>query len=243
MAGARVSVSSHGVLRDGRRQAACARRQLWTRRRPRTIAASSGVTDYQPANTGWWPPSVLASVTRPSFVRPPRQRSTGRRGRCSSPAPPKPEAGRAVEFVPVFYPGVPTQAAAASITVKAGEERRGVDVLLNMVPTAKITGTVGVERGPLPQSLQVAVIAHDTIPGIPFSGFGTARVDAAGSSSAPVCRQVTTRSRFARIRAEARGRVPAAALFGIAVVNRQWRRHRHDGDDGLWRVGFRNHCI
>ena len=92
----------------------------------------------------------------------------------------RPEVGRAVDYSPVFYPGVPNQAAAATITVKAGEERRGVDVLLDLVPTAKISGTVMSNDGALPPNLQVAVIAHDTIPGIPFSGFGTARPDSAG---------------------------------------------------------------
>jgi hypothetical protein len=134
-------------------------------------------------------------------------------------ASPRPEAGRSVEYAPVFYPGVPNQAAAATITLRAGEERRGVDVLLDLVPTAKITGTVRSNDGPLPSNLTVAVIAHDTIPGIPFSGFGTARVDAAGKfeSTGLPPGDYTVTVRAAQGRGAAAG--STAALFGIGVVS------------------------
>ena len=131
----------------------------------------------------------------------------------------RPGPGRSVDYAPVFYPGVPNQAAATTITVKAGEERRGVDVLLDLVPTAKITGTVRTNDGPLPPNLTVAVIAHDTIPGIPFSGFGTARVDASGrfESAGLPPGDYTVTVRAAQGRGAAAG--SAAALFGIGVVN------------------------
>ncbi len=127
-----------------------------------------------------------------------------------------PGSGPAVDFAPVFYPGVPTQAAAGVITLKAGEERRGVDVLLDLTPTAKIAGTVVSPFGELPPGLQVNIIAHDTIPGIPFSGFGSARVDASGrfvsAGLPPGDYTVTVRA------AQGRGGAPNAALFGIATV-------------------------
>ena len=127
-----------------------------------------------------------------------------------------PGFGRAVDFAPVFYPGVPTQAAASVITLNAGEERRGVDVLLDLTPTAKITGTVVSPIGELPPGLQVNIIAHETIPGIPFSGFGNARVDASGrfvsAGLPPADYTVTVRA------AQGRGGAPNAALFGIATV-------------------------
>lgn len=130
----------------------------------------------------------------------------------------RPETGRAIEFAPVFYPGVPTQNAAATITVKAGEERRGVDVLLDAVPTAKITGTVVMPGGERPPNLQVNVVAHDTIPGIPFSGFGTARIDAAGkfASAGLTPGDYTVTVRAAQGRAAGPG--STAALFGISTV-------------------------
>ena len=36
-----------------------------------------------------------------------------------------PEPGRPVEFAPMFFPGVPTRAAASMVTVTAGEEQIG----------------------------------------------------------------------------------------------------------------------
>ena len=129
-----------------------------------------------------------------------------------------PEPGRAVEFAPMFYPGVPTRAAAAMVTVKAGEERSGVDVLLERLPTSKITGRVVMSTdAPLPP-VQVNVIAHDTIPGIAFSGFGTARVDATGrfvSAGLPPG-EYTITVRAALGRGAAAG---SAALFGMRTVN------------------------
>lgn len=130
-----------------------------------------------------------------------------------------PEPGQPVEFAPMFFPGVPTRAAASMITVKAGEERGGVDVLLERLPTSKISGRVVMStEAPLPQ-VQVNVIAHDTIPGVPFSGFGSARVDASGrfvSAGLPPGEYTVT------VRAATGGRGAAAgsaALFGMSTVN------------------------
>lgn len=98
-------------------------------------------------------------------------------------APPTsaPEPGPAVDYAPVFYPGAYTQAQATSVSLKEGEERSGIDVLVGWTRTAKISGNVVSPDGALPPNLQVNVIAHDTIPGIPFSGFGNARVAADGA--------------------------------------------------------------
>jgi hypothetical protein len=98
----------------------------------------------------------------------------------TAPMTPPPPPGPAVDYAPVFYPGVPTAARASTVTVKTGEERDGIDVVVDFVPTAKITGTVSLPAGGPPPSLQVSLIAHDTIPGIPFSGFGNARTDSNG---------------------------------------------------------------
>jgi uncharacterized protein (DUF2141 family) len=93
-------------------------------------------------------------------------------------APPAP--GAAIDYAPVFYPGSPTQAGASSVEVKAGDTRSGIDVIVDATPTASILGTVVPVNGePLP-GVMVNVIAHDTIPGVPFSGFGSARVDRSG---------------------------------------------------------------
>jgi len=132
--------------------------------------------------------------------------------------PAAPAAGRAVDYAPVFYPGVPNQAAAGVITLKTGEERRGVDVLLDLTPTAKISGTITNPAGDLPPNLQVNIIQHDAIPGIPFSGFGTARADASGRFSSaglsPGDYTVTVRAAPAR----GGGAGSASALFALSTV-------------------------
>ncbi len=140
----------------------------------------------------------------------------------TTPAPaPAPPPGRSVDAAPVFYPGVATQAGASMVTLKAGEEHGGVDILLDVVPTARIVGTVVSPSGELPPGLQVNVIAHDTIPGVPFSGFGSASVNASGRFNSgglpPGDYTVTVRVSGAG----GRGGPPAAgaaALFGMTTI-------------------------
>jgi hypothetical protein len=128
-----------------------------------------------------------------------------------------PETGRAIDFVPVFHPASVTKAGAVPVVLKAGEERGGIDVILDRVPTGKITGQVVRPGGDLPATLQVNLIAHDTIPGIPFSGFGTARADASGrfvsAGLPPGDYSITVRV------PPAQGGAGAGALFGLATVS------------------------
>lgn len=136
---------------------------------------------------------------------------------------PPPAPGQAVDYAPVFHPGVTTSGAATIVSVKAGEERDGVDILLDRMPMARVTGTVVSPTGDLPGSLQVNVIAHETIPGVPFSGFGSARVEADGHFAtgglAPGDYTLTVRASATAGRG-GRGAPPSAvsALFGLAVV-------------------------
>jgi hypothetical protein len=57
-------------------------------------------------------------------------------------AAPMPPPGRALTYAPVFFPGTPNAAAAAPITLFAGEERLGVDFSLRIAATARIAGTI-----------------------------------------------------------------------------------------------------
>jgi hypothetical protein len=131
----------------------------------------------------------------------------------TSPTPPPPP-GPAVDNAPVFYPGASTQAQASVISVKAGEERTGADITLALIPTAKLTGSVVASDGALPPNVQVNIVAHDTIPGIPFSGFGSARVDKDGkfvSAGLPPGDYTVT----ARVGG---GRGSPVALYGMTTV-------------------------
>ena len=56
-----------------------------------------------------------------------------------------------VGYVPVFYPGTSIASEAATVSVKAGEERSGIDFQLQLVPSARISGTLaGLDGQPAP---------------------------------------------------------------------------------------------
>ena len=60
----------------------------------------------------------------------------------SSSTGPMPAPGRPVAYAPVFYPGTTDAAAAVTVALAIGEERAGIDFALQVVPTARISGTI-----------------------------------------------------------------------------------------------------
>jgi hypothetical protein len=70
----------------------------------------------------------------------------------------QPTPARPLGYAPVYYPGTTNRAAAEMITVSAGEERRGVDFALQLVPVAKIEGTIAGPGGQLPQNAQATLV-------------------------------------------------------------------------------------
>jgi hypothetical protein len=74
-------------------------------------------------------------------------------------APPSsPSSSRRVNYAPVFHPGVTDINAAATIALGVSEERTGVDVVIQLVPTATISGKISSPSGALPPLLSVAVV-------------------------------------------------------------------------------------
>ncbi len=63
-----------------------------------------------------------------------------------------------MNYASVFHPGVTDIAAAATIPLGAGEERSGVDISIQLSPTASVHGTVRDPSGPLPSPLSVSLI-------------------------------------------------------------------------------------
>jgi hypothetical protein len=79
----------------------------------------------------------------------------------SRPAPASPSASAAarVNYAPIFYPGVTDIGTAGTITLGLSEERRGVDVTVQLVATATITGTVRTPEGvAMPPSVRVTLV-------------------------------------------------------------------------------------
>lgn len=67
--------------------------------------------------------------------------------------PPRPRSGGAQVYPPLFYPNARTIGDAAPIAVGFGEERNGVDLQLQPVATARVTGTVIGPQGPVTGTL------------------------------------------------------------------------------------------
>jgi uncharacterized protein (DUF2141 family) len=103
------------------------------------------------------------------------------------PAPAGPDAPeRTVAFAPTFYPGTASPAQATPITVRAGEERTGIDFTVQYVPSSTISGTV-VGPDPLPQTsapILVTLFATSTASAdLGFSGLRSARTGSDGKFS------------------------------------------------------------
>ncbi len=71
---------------------------------------------------------------------------------------------RTVSYSPVFYPGTTMAAQAATITLAAGEERAGIDIQLQLVPTATIAGTVSVPDNWPPTGIAVTLVTTGSQP-------------------------------------------------------------------------------
>jgi uncharacterized protein (DUF2141 family) len=92
------------------------------------------------------------------------------------------EQERSAAYAPVYYPGTTSPSSAATVTLGVGEERAGVDFQLQLVPTARVEGTVVGPDGTVPQGTQVALASADRagLNAVPGLGTNTARVGAGG---------------------------------------------------------------
>jgi protocatechuate 3,4-dioxygenase beta subunit len=91
-------------------------------------------------------------------------------------------ARRSVAFAPVFYPGVTSISDAQKVTVAYGEERSGIDVALQLIPTAHVEGVVA-SPGPLPPNVDVRLTPVSGPTSGPGASSPTQRPDAAGRFS------------------------------------------------------------
>jgi hypothetical protein len=67
---------------------------------------------------------------------------------------------RTVSLASTFYPGTASPTQAAVVTLGPAEERAGIDFALQLVPTARIEGTVALPDGaPAPAGTQVSLLA------------------------------------------------------------------------------------
>ena len=141
-------------------------------------------------------------VLRISF-RLPRTRLTARCGErppvAALPSPPSRPIGPA----PVFFPERFDQRRASTVTLALGEERSGVDIRTELVPMARIIGSVSADGQTVP-GVQVTLVSL----GPPAPNFAYAMGDVLarkppmrkGNSHSSACRQVNTGSRRPLVR-------------------------------------------
>jgi carboxypeptidase family protein len=75
---------------------------------------------------------------------------------------------RGVTLAPMFYPGTPNPSQATPVTVRAGEERAGVDFTVQYVASARISGTVQLPDGVKPESVRLNLVNSNP----PVADFG-----------------------------------------------------------------------
>ena len=72
--------------------------------------------------------------------------------------PPVPDPGPSLRFANVYFPSATDPSRAQTITVAAGQELAGVDMAIEFVPTAQITGVVIGPNARLPTNLRVTLL-------------------------------------------------------------------------------------
>ena len=92
------------------------------------------------------------------------------------------EGSQAAAYAPVYYPGTATPSGATSISLGTAEERSGVDFQLQLVPTARVQGSVASTDGILPSNIQLSLLATGPsgAPVEPQPGASVTRVDGNG---------------------------------------------------------------
>jgi len=89
-----------------------------------------------------------------------------------------------VALASTFYPGTTAPALAAVLRLAKGEERDGVDMALQIVPTSHVDGTIVLpSSGVLLPGMKVSLMATGQVafPGLPFDGYRTAAIAPDGS--------------------------------------------------------------
>ncbi len=90
---------------------------------------------------------------------------------------------QAVADAPVFFPGTTMPSTASAVPLGVGEERAGIDFQLQLVPTARVEGTLQSPDGTLPQGTQITLVPLDPggAPSVPSLGTTSTRVNQAGT--------------------------------------------------------------
>src|SRR5262249_23684848 len=90
-----------------------------------------------------------------------------------------------VAYAPVYYPGTIAPGSATTVTLAVGEERGGVDFQLQLVPTARVEGTISSSTGSIPQGVQIQItpMGQANMPNMPGMNTNMTRVNQDGRFS------------------------------------------------------------
>jgi uncharacterized protein (DUF2141 family) len=107
-----------------------------------------------------------------------------RHAAAANPRTPPPPS-RSVALATTYYPDVTSASQAGIVSLRAGEERDGVDLMLQMVPTARVEGTVSLPAGGAPPGTEVnlIVMGQSGDPALPIQALRTSGVGADGNFS------------------------------------------------------------
>jgi hypothetical protein len=148
---ARVSALHYGIVQGERRLISAGSARTDDRGIYRVFGLPPGayiVSGGSGAVSGSFPTPELL-LTSDADVRyasaPPRQ------------APPPPVRG--VTFAATYYPGTTVSSQAGLVSVGPGEERTGVDFALQLVPVARVEGTVSLPEGGVPAGTLVDLVS------------------------------------------------------------------------------------
>jgi hypothetical protein len=90
-----------------------------------------------------------------------------------------PAPGQSMTLAPVYFPGTTDPATAIPITLKAGEERTGVDFALGFIPTATVSGVIRGPDGSPPKIAQASLLRPGS-PGVQVGNMLFIRPEADG---------------------------------------------------------------
>ncbi len=95
------------------------------------------------------------------------------------------EQQQTVAYAPVFYPGTIAPTSATTVSLAVGEERGGIDFQLQLVPTARVEGTISSSTGSIPQGTQIQLtpMSQTNMPSMPGMNTSMARVNQDGRFS------------------------------------------------------------
>jgi len=113
------------------------------------------------------PPTALMDLQRVTEEDVQRAVTGARAGGPGLAPPSSPRATRTplVGYAPVYYPGTVDPTQAATVRLGVGEEKAGVDVALNPVPTARVHAIPTLPQNANPASLQMFLVPSRPAPG------------------------------------------------------------------------------